>query len=101
MVNMNNNEDVLNSINNKLSVVINLLMRKEEMSVKDKVALMENIPISYKEAAQIIGISEKHYSKEKSLLKNKNNKKDSNEGGEIENGIGTEQRDDSTFAWVG
>ncbi len=64
----NNNEDVLNSINNKLGVMINLLMRKEEMSVKDKVALMENVPISYKEAAQIIGISEKYYSKEKSLL---------------------------------
>ena len=96
---VNNNDDILNSINNKLNVIINLFMRKEEMSVKDKVTLMDSLNLPNKDAAQSIGISETHYRKEKCLLKNKNNKKkDSNEGGEIENGIGTEQRDDSTFA---
>lgn len=68
------NTELLGSMNNKLSVIINLLMKKEEMSIKEKVALLENVPISYKEAAQILGISEKHYSKEKSLLKNNTNK---------------------------
>ena len=59
-----NINDTLNSIDNKMGVIINLLMKKEEMSIKEKVALLENISISYKEAARIIGISEKHYGKE-------------------------------------
>jgi len=87
---MENDGDVLNSINNKLSVLINLLLKEKEMSIKEKVALLENISISYKEAAQILGISEKHYSKEKSLLKNKKgeNKTDSAEMDEqkVQNG---------------
>ncbi len=73
-------------------------MRKEEMSIKDKVALMENVTISYKDAAQIIGISEKHYSKEKSLLNKVKKKQSSNtesEGG-TSSGNGTEQGDNSS-----
>ena len=89
-----NINDTMNSIDNKMGVIINLLMKKEEMSIKEKVALLENISISYKEAARIIGISEKHYGKEKSLLsKGKNNKTQNidgvNIGNEGENGTGT------------
>jgi len=47
----NNNDDILNSINNKLSVLVHLLMKKEEMSVKEKVAFMDSLNISNKDAS--------------------------------------------------
>jgi len=67
-------KEYLSLVDSKLSIIINLLMQKEDMSIKEKVALLENVSLSYKDAAKVLGISEKHYSKEKSLLKN--NKKE-------------------------
>lgn len=78
-------KEILTSLNSKLSIIINLLMRKEKLNVKDKVALLENINISYKEASKILGISEKHYSKEKSLLKKRNPENSDGKTEEIKN----------------
>jgi hypothetical protein len=62
-------KDFMISLDSKLSIIINLLMRKEDLSIKDKVALVDSVSLSYKDASKIIGISETHYAKEKSLLK--------------------------------
>ena len=97
----NNSDDVLNAISNKLTVMVNLLMKKEEMSVKEKVALMDSLKLPNRDASQIIGISETHYAKEKSLLnKGKNNKNlnSNNNLGGLDNGIGTEQRNTESTA---
>lgn len=60
---------ILISLDNKLTLLVNLLMRKEELSIKDKVVLTDNMSLSNKDASKILGISESHYAKEKSLLK--------------------------------
>ena len=61
-------------IENKLDVMISLLYDiKETMSkkssVKEKVGYFTKKGLSNKEVAKILGISEKHVSKEKALLK--------------------------------
>jgi len=84
-------KELFASLNSKLSIIINLLMRKEDINVKDKVALLENVNISYKEASKILGISEKHYSKEKSLLKRRSTK---NNDGKVEEVNNQEVKDD-------
>lgn len=100
---MANNDDALNAINNKLSVIVNLLMKKEEMSVKEKVAFMDGLNMPNKDASQIIRITENHYKVEKSLLnkKSKNNEKansTNNISGELQNGKGIEQRNSAVTA---
>ena len=62
-------KDVLTSLDNKLSLIVNLLLRKEELTIKDKVALIDNVSLSNTDASRILGISETHFAKEKSLLK--------------------------------
>jgi len=87
----NNNDDILNAISNKLTVMVNLLMKKEEMSVKEKVALMDSLKLPNRDASQIIGITETHYAKEKSLLNKGKNLNSNNKRGGLDHGNGTEQ----------
>ena len=84
-------KEYLSLVDSKLSIIINLLMKKEEMSIKDKVAMLENVSLSYKDAAKVLGISEQHYSKEKSLLKN--NKKETEK--EVKTEINKERGEES------
>lgn len=58
----------------KLNVMISLLLDikeslGEKMSLKGKIAYLVRAGLSNKEISKILGISEKHVSKEKALLK--------------------------------
>ena len=64
-------KELFMSIDRKLSAIISLLLQKECPSVKQKVIALSNTPLSNKESADIIGISDKHFGKEKSLAKNR------------------------------
>ncbi len=70
----------------KLDVVIGLLQEIKEalvgpQSIKEKVAYFtnENKELSNKEISRALGISEKHVSKEKALLKQRRNKENGRE----------------------
>lgn len=71
---MDRNPELLESINRRLDALIFLLLRKEELSVKENVAILSGTSLSNKEGAGILGITEKHYAKEKCLAKNKKEK---------------------------
>lgn len=72
MANADKNEE----ISNKLSVVISLLndikQQEKSQSLRDSVAYFSKFKLSNKDIAEILNISEKHVSKEKSLSKKKN-----------------------------
>lgn len=65
-------KEIMMALDCKLSLIAALLIRKEESSIKDKVALADSVSLSNKDASRILGISESHFAKEKSLLKKKN-----------------------------
>lgn len=60
----------------KLNVIIALLSDIKESerqgTLKEKIAYFGKLSLSNREIAQILNISEKHVSKEKSLIKKKN-----------------------------
>lgn len=62
-------EKNLKEINSKLSVLISLQLLKENFSVKEKVAILVRAGVDNQSISKILGISEKHVSKEKSLMK--------------------------------
>lgn len=65
----NETEKLLGEISKKLSVLIKLFLIEKELTVREKIKLLAEFNFSNKEIANILGISEKHVSKEKSLLK--------------------------------
>ncbi|MEM5835325.1 MAG: hypothetical protein QXM11_02025 [Candidatus Aenigmatarchaeota archaeon] len=68
-------QKLLKEISEKLSVLIKLLVVKEEWSIRDKIKFLSKFEISNREIAKILNISETYVAKEKSLLK----KEDKNE----------------------
>ena len=71
MVDNTQNEE----LSKKLSVVIALLndlkFRESKAQIKDKIAYFVRFGLNNKDISEILDISEKHVSKEKSLLKKK------------------------------
>lgn len=63
-------------LNKKLNVVIALLndlkFRESKASVKEKIAYFTRFKLNNSDISDILGISEKHVSKEKSLMKSQN-----------------------------
>ena len=70
------NSDKNEEISNKLSVIISLLndikQQVKSQSLRDAVAYFSKFKLSNKDISEILNISEKHVSKEKSLSKKKN-----------------------------
>lgn len=64
-------KEIMAALDSKLSLIAALLIRKEESSIKERVALADSVSLSNKDASRILGISESHFAKEKSLLKKK------------------------------
>lgn len=62
-------EQLLMEISRKLSILIRLSLKDEELTIKEGVKLLSQFDLSNKEISQILGISEKHVAKEKSLIK--------------------------------
>lgn len=67
-------EDTKNEeLSKKLSVIIALLndikFREDKAQIKEKIAYFVRFGLSNKDISEILNISEKHVSKEKSLLK--------------------------------
>jgi len=69
-------KDIGEVISKKLNVIISLLndikYREEKASLKEKIDYLTKFDLSNKDVSEILGKSEKHISKEKSLMKNKN-----------------------------
>jgi len=68
---MDLNNQLLVSIDSKLSLISKLLFEKGDKTLREKVSIMANLPISSKSAAEILGTSEGTYNKEKSIFKTK------------------------------
>jgi hypothetical protein len=62
-------EAFLKEMDGKLDVIISLILAERPIAVKDKIVLLANFSIGNKDISRILGISESHVKKEKSLAK--------------------------------
>lgn len=67
-------EKIFKEINAKLSVLINLSLEDKPDTIKGRIELLSKLGVSNKDIAKILNISEKHVSKEKSLIKKRSDK---------------------------
>jgi len=66
---MSDLEDTFQEINDKLSVLISLALIDRDISLRQKITLMANTGLKNAEIAKILGITQIHVAKEKSLAK--------------------------------
>lgn len=71
-----NKENLSEQVSRKLNVLISLVQdlkyREFKSSLREKIAYFDRFDLKNKDIANILNISEKHVSKEKSLMKKKN-----------------------------
>ena len=66
---MSDIEQIFQEINSKLSVLISLSLVDKEISLKQRIIILSNTGLKNSEIAKILGISQVHVAKEKSLAK--------------------------------
>ena len=59
-------------LSKRIEVLLSLEMIKQEMKLNEKIKFLNNFELDNKSIARILGISENHVAKEKSLMKKKN-----------------------------
>lgn len=59
-------------LNKKIDVLIALSILDKNIKTNEKVVLLERLSLDNKDISKILGISESHVRKEKSLMKRKN-----------------------------
>jgi len=72
MVKEENNGDISKKLNVVISLLNDLKQRELKVSLRDNVSYLNKFNLSNKDISEILNISEKHVSKEKSLSKKKN-----------------------------
>ena len=72
MVKPDKNEEISNKLNAIISILKDIKQQEKRMSLRDNVAYFSKFSLSNKDISEILDISEKHVSKEKSLTKKKN-----------------------------
>jgi len=66
---MSDIEEIFQEINSKLSVLISLSLMEKDVSLRQRIIVMANAGLKNVEIAKILGISQVHVAKEKSLAK--------------------------------
>jgi hypothetical protein len=67
-------EAIFEEINAKLGALISLSLIEKDINLKEKIELLSKAGLKNVEIAKILGISQMHVAKEKSLAKNKEEK---------------------------
>lgn len=62
-------ENLFEEMNNKLGVLISLSLIGTDMNLREKIIMLANAGLKNSEIAKILGISQMHAAKEKSLAK--------------------------------
>lgn len=72
MTKQDKNEEISNKLNAVISLLNDLKQQEKSVSLRDNVAYFSKFKLSNKDISEILNISEKHVSKEKSISKHKN-----------------------------
>lgn len=67
------NKEILEKIDSKLGILIALQMTEHRPETnREKIEILSNLGLKYREIASILNVSAKYVSKEQSLIKKKN-----------------------------